>query len=990
MQRPRYVVGIDLGTTNTVVAFAAIPSGRKAPTGSHEIAIFDVAQWVSMRDQESRPMLASCLYAPLPGEVAGDPDWIVGHAARLRGTEIAGRTVTSAKSWLCHAAVDRWAPILPWGGNLHDDAPRISPVDACTRILQHVRDAWNRAMPEAPLDAQHLVVTVPASFDDAARTLTLAAAERAGLRPVLAEEPTAAFYAWLGVNAPVQDARRETNRDEASEWDWLESRASEDSEGAERSGASDSAARSERTVLVCDVGGGTTDFSLMGVRAASGKEATRSRSRSRSSAKGSANGISETPRVRRIAVGRHILLGGDNMDLALAHLAERQMAAEGASPLGPTQFAQLVLECRRAKEMLLSDSYKTVHSARVSVLGSGAGMMRAMQSTTLARGDVERVVIDGFFPLVRESSAAPAPRSAVTLFGLPYERNPAITEHMHAFLRRHAAEVPGGVPDAVLVTGGVFHSARVREAVARALSVPGKKVARVLEGDDPDVAVARGAVLFGLAQHGVGLRVEAGAARGYYIALGAADGRSESHKSAVCMLPRHAPEGRVFDTEQTFELVTGRNVRFELYASDSASDEAGAVVALRDDVFDLLPPVVARFVPLAGKVHATVPVRVGAELLATGQLEVRCTELVSGRVHRLEFDLRHAQAPDALVAPGTADEASSAAPKEIKNVFDRVRTATDAQLAGALRVLEHVFGKKAHATERDVKDVVRDVEKIVGERTQWSLATSRAVVDALLQHPGSRRRSAAHERAFWLLVGFGLRPGFGDLGDDERIARVWPLFDGRLAFVDEARGWQQFFIAWRRLSGGLNEDAQCIVREAWDGLVAPADANVKKPKRLPLALDEVVPTLAALERVPAPRRIALGEWLFEKTWVSDDSRVWAALGRIGARVPAYASAHYVIAPSVVEVWLEKLLRKDWSKLAVAVATSVYFARVTGDRSRDISPRLRADVAKRLAAVNAKPEDVQAVTEFVPMDERTRAAMFGEDLPYGLRLRAEWT
>ncbi len=919
----RFVVGIDLGTTHTVVAYAEIDKARK---GAPEPRIFEITQQTTAHESEALAMLPSCLYAPVAGEVAGDPEWIVGEMAARRGSEVVGRFVASAKSWLSHGAVDRLAPILPWGAPDSPEgerAKRLSPVDASARILAHIRQAWDVDLPDAPLAEQDVVLTLPASFDEVARELTLRAATLAGLKPMLLEEPSAAFYALMRGERAIREL---------------------------------ASAGGERTVLVCDVGGGTTDLSLMGITKAS-----------------AAPWFS----VRRIAVGRHILLGGDNMDLALAHLAEPRIA-KGGQRLEAAELAQLVLSCREAKERILGAT--RADGARVTVLGRGSKLVSGARGTTLTRDEVERVVLGGFFPPVVDATRD-ARRAGIVSFGLPYERDPAITRHVRQFLLRHSGELPRGAPDAVLLNGGVFSAKPIATALIQAIEAFEGEPPKIIPGTDPDLAVARGAVLYGFARRGIGVQIESGASHGYYVAL-APENEGEAMR-AVCILPRGAKEGVHQEAGRRFELVVGRSVRFDIFASDVARDEAGALVTVADETFERLPPVVAHL-PASGK-EQSVPVFLGGELLPTGQLELACTEAShaggSARKYRLEFQIRDGgsrasslpnAAPASLAPPRTSEvPRASLAPTK---------------LADAERILDRVFGKKNEADPREVKDVVRDLEKVLGDRAIWTMDTTRALADRLLVNTGSRRRTAAHERAYWLLLGYCLRPGFGEPGDPARIERVWPLFEGRLAFPDEPRGWAQFFIAWRRMSGGLGETMQTAIRDAFDPVIAPAEAKLKKPKRIPEAPDELLTMLAALERVAAARRATLGEWVCEKTWGSDDARLWGAIGRIGARVPVYASAHHVIPPKVAEAWLERLLKQKWESVPTAPHAAVQLARVTGDRARDVSSKLRDEVSKRLAAAGAKEAWVRAVRELVDVGEEERVAILGEGLPIGLRLQ----
>ena len=287
---------------------------------------------------------------------------------------------------------------------------------------------------------------------------------------------------------------------------------------------------------------------------------------------------------------------------------------------------------------------------------------------------------------------------------------------------------------------------------------------------------------------------------------------------------------------------------------------------------------------------------------------------------------------------------------------------------------------------REVKDLVRELERLLGERGGWTVELSRALFDELAAGHRSRRRSADHERVYWLLAGFCVRPGFGDPLDARRVAEIAPLFAERVLFPLEPRNWQQFWIAWRRIAGGLDEAAQVAMRDVLDPLLAPSEARLKKPRGWKAeAPDDLLELVSSLERLPPARRSELGGWILERTWTSREPRLWAALGRIGARVPAYASAHHVVSPVVAERWLEHLLREKWEGLPTAPQAAVQLARVTDDRARDVSERARREVERRLVKAGAREAEVRAVREYVPVAEAERAAFFGEGLPVGLRL-----
>ncbi|MGK4002599.1 Hsp70 family protein [Sorangium sp. So ce1036] len=961
------IVGIDLGTTHTVVAWAERDARPDA------IRIFSIPQLVTATEIEARPLLPSLLYAPLPAEAQADPfgdaPFVLGEHARRRGGEVPGRLIASAKSWLCHAAVDRTAPILPWGAPDEDEAaapPRASPLDASARILAHVRRAWDDAFPDHPLAAQEVVLTVPASFDQVARELTVEAARLAGLSVRLLEEPQAAFYDFMRLAGP--EGQRAL---------------------LDRSGG-------EATVLVCDVGGGTTDLSLIRV-----------------SPRGAGAAGGPPIEVSRVAVGHHLLLGGDNMDLALAHLCEPRLVGAGER-LDPARFGQLVLACRAAKERLLGGgegdagdaaggaaTQPAPDEAPVTVLARGARLVGGSLTTRLGRDETERVVLDGFFPEAPRGARPQRGGSGLVAFGLPYERDVAITRHVAWFFARHAPGAAG--PTSLLLNGGVFRARRVAERCAEVIQRWGGPPLDVLQQADPDLAVARGAVAYGLALAGHGVRIAGGAARGYYVGLEPPAGGGP--RPAVCVVPRGAEEGSAHTAAgRTFALVVGRPVRFDLFASDDArEDRAGDIVPLEEDRFQALPPVAVAFDAgdaaraAAGK-QAEVLVQIEGELTAIGTLDLACVEVgvPAPRRFRLAFQLREegrdARAAGAGGAPGGA--APGRAPGGAAPERAAGRPAAPApggkRLDDAREALDRVFGKgRPDVAPREVKNLVRELERVLGERATWTTETARALFDALIPSARSRRRSADHERVFWSLAGYCLRPGFGDAGDPARVAALAPLFAERLAFPQEARSWQQFWIAWRRVAGGLDEPRQVAIRDLADPFLAPAEQRLKKPKGVkPEALDDLRELCASLERVPAVRRSELGAWLLERTWTERDPRLWAAIGRVGARVPAYASVHHVVSPAAAERWLDHLLREKWEELPTAAAAAVQLARRTGDRARDVSDRVRGEVERRLVKVGAPEAWARAVREVVAVEEAEREAFFGEGLPVGLRLVSE--
>jgi hypothetical protein len=602
----KYIIGIDLGTTNCVLAYVRADS---AGEGEACIRVLEIPQVVSAGEVEAQALLPSCLFLPGGHDVSEgglllpwsreEPDCGVGRFARERGAEIPHRLVSSAKSWLCHDGVDRTQPILPWDSP--EEARRISPVEASARLLEHLRDAWNHEMasddPEARLEGQDLYLTVPASFDAVARELTVQAARSAGLEHfTLLEEPQAAFYAWL----------------ETRKQDWRE------------------AVRKGDSILVCDVGGGTTDFSLIVVTEEEGNLA-----------------------LKRVAVGDHILLGGDNMDLTLAHLIRGKLP-EKSRKLDAWQFRGLWHSCRAAKERLLGDG--ALESEPVVILGRGSSLIGGTLRTELTRQEAESVLLDGFLPLC-DFSERPRGGARVGMreIGLPYEADPGITRHLARFLTRQSRgseeEASAGFPTAVLFNGGVMKSSLIRDRVLEALRVwegerTEKPSIRELPAADLDLAVARGAAYYGLARRGRGIRIRAGTARSYYIGVESAmptvPGVPTPLK-ALCVVPFGMEEGtEAAIREREFGLVLGESAEFRLLASTTRrQDQAGEVVEDWDEeigeVTTMETVLPAAEAEQGGQI---IPVWLQSKVTEVGTLELWCVARQDPKRWKLEFNLR--------------------------------------------------------------------------------------------------------------------------------------------------------------------------------------------------------------------------------------------------------------------------------------------------------------------------------------------------------------
>ncbi|PKO82622.1 MAG: molecular chaperone DnaK [Betaproteobacteria bacterium HGW-Betaproteobacteria-13] len=935
----RYRVGIDLGTSNTVVAYAA--------PGSDEIQLLSINQLVAPGAVAGRPMLPSLRYHPAKGELAaGDtalpwaaPDLagveqaVLGALARDLGAQVPGRVVSSAKSWLSHGAVDRLAPILPWGAG--DDVAKVSPLAASASYLAHVRAAWLQHFPQAPLEAQEIVLTVPASFDEGARALTVEAARLAGLHSLrLLEEPQAACYDWL-----------------------FRKRASLSTE-----------LQHTRLLLVCDVGGGTTDLTLIQVEPGA-----------------------DMPQLTRIGVGDHLMLGGDNMDLALAHLLEPRLSAAGQR-LTAARFSQLVQQCRNAKEQLLADGAPA--QVTVTLLGAGSRLIGGARSAELARDEVERLVADGFFPLVGADEQPRRRRAGIVEFGLPYPADAAITRHLAAFLGRHASasraalgeSAPAAealpVPDTVLLNGGVFRSPRLASRIVEMLAQWRGSSPQVL-ANDAEVAVARGAVAYSLVRDGLAPAIGGGSARSYFLVLDDKYGEEAGGARGICVLPRGTVEDcEIHLIEHRFALRLGQPVRFHLVASSAGlAHRPGDVVSLSGEDFVRLPPI-ATVVGKSGEGSGRGDVTV--ELISTitevGSLQMHCVSTDEpDRRWLLEFQLRGADTE----ADAAADPQAGLPPR----------------FAEAVACIDRVFGSAASGggsgaassagAVKPVRQLRGELEVLLGKRETWDMALARALFDALWARAKRRRRSPEHERVWLNLAGFCLRPGYGAPLDDWRIEQLWPLFEQGLQYVNERQNWSEWWTLWRRAAAGLAEPAQLVLLEV---LANQLEALVSAPRRNQnqnpafAAYDDMVRLAASLERVPLEHKVEVGRWLLERlAQPAEKAQAWWALGRVGAREPLYASPHTAVPAEVAAEWLDAVLALDWKKIEPAAFAAAQLARFTGDRARDLSPAVREEVGRRLVQINAPESWIRQVRELVALDEADRRRAFGESLPAGLTL-----
>lgn len=922
----RYLVGIDLGTTHTVVAYADVSQGAAQAQAN----LFEIDQLVGPGEVAKRPLLPSFRYHPAAGElpeeqlvlpwaqqrIPGDEiSYLVGEYARELGSKVEGRQIASAKSWLSHARVDRSAPILPWSAA--EGVDKVSPVIASASYLLHIRCAWNHEHPDAPLEQQQIVITVPASFDEAARALTLQAAELAGLPAVtLLEEPQAVCYDWYFRHG----------------------------EGAR------DLLQQIRLLLVVDVGGGTTDLSLIQV-----------------------NRAGQELKLNRIAVGDHWMLGGDNVDLALARMAEQRIT-HGSRALTAASLSQLIQQSRIAKETLLGDH--APESAKVTLLGGGSRLIGGAKSAEFSQREVRELALDGFFPLI-DFSELPVKRSgAIVEFGLPYAPDPAVSKYIAQFLNQHQSgcrkalhqsDAEVAIPDAVLMNGGVFNSALLAERAHQLLSQWRGEPVTVLENRDPHLAVAFGAVAFALSRQTNQMRIGGGSARSYFLTV---DAQGE-HAVGVCILPKGSEEGvEVPLAGRRFALQVNQPVQFALVGC-SGDDEfkAGELVTLdaEGERFQPLPPLVAALD--AHDDRSEVEVSLVTRLTEVGTLDIQCHSVSEpGQRWKVEFQLR----------------------KDLQSRHQNQHLPS--RFGEAVDAIEAVYGANDKGADKNaVKQLRQTLEKILGPRAEWDTALARALYDEFWQRRKKRRRSQAHERLWFNLAGFCLRPGFGYPADDWRIQQAWTLYPQGLQFDKENQSWAEWWTFWRRCAGGLETGAQQKLHKDIGKFINPASArNLKIQTEIKnKAYEDMVRLAASLEGLPTESKVELANWFAKRLEKASETQTsWWALGRIASREPFHSGMETVIPPEKTEKWLKLIASQDWKKNQNAAFAAVMIARMTGDRTRDLPQEARVAIVDKLRTAKA-PELWQTMVEQkLALDDQESKRVFGETLPVGLKLLAQ--
>ncbi len=859
-------VGIDLGTTNSALAYVEQVEGELPDYP--EIKVLEVPQYIAPGQIEARRTLPSFLFL-------GDQTY-VGTYAREQGALVPTKSVHSAKSWLSNPEVDRTAKILPWDAQ---EAGRVlSPVEVSTAILSQIRDAWNQRHPDQPLADQQIVLTVPASFDEEARELTVQAAREAGLEKLtLVEEPAAAFYSWI----------------------------------ANHLAQSQKSLFDGQLVLVCDVGGGTSDFTLIKVHR-----------------------DGDRIEFTRTAVGKHLLLGGDNLDLTLAWLVEAKLGTQ----LSIRQRSGLRRQCAAAKERILADP--NLKSVEITVLGGGASLVGGTLKTEILREEALELALDGFLPFCAlTDKPSDEKRSLFRELGLPYVSDPAVTRHLAAFLSANE----DAKPDAILFNGGFFIPDICQQRVADVMERWYGHRPLILENRDLDLAVAVGAAYYSYVKAtGAGLLVRGGLPRAYYVGIGEND---IGENQAVCLVPRGAEEGNTLELDsQDLHLVANKPVSFRLYSSLArVDDKVGDMLPTADDLHLHAPlNAVVRF----GKSgERLVPVKLRAHLTEVGTLEVWADSKISEHRWRLQFELRKT-----ATAPGSKAAA----------------VVSEAALVEAEGLLEKAFTEGSIAPE----ELPGKLEQTLAlGRNSWPLSAIRRLADRMIELAEGRRKSAAHELRWLNLCGFALRPGFGFPTDDYRIEQARRIYAAGLQFSNQVQNEIDWWIFWGRVAGGLNKNQQVDIFQRLSPVLLPRPG---KHSRLNNSLlREMWRAASSLELLPLQTKTQLGDALISQVKKGEmvETGLWC-LSRLGARKLFYGPINQVLPATVATRWVEALLKIPNSQHAV-----VAIARRTGDSTRDLAPATMDSIRRRI------PEPLVPALEGEV--EEDLGKIFGEELPSGL-------
>ncbi|MFT2112301.1 Hsp70 family protein [Marinomonas sp. 2405UD68-3] len=917
----RYFVGIDLGTTNCVVSY--IDNDLK----STQSYILDIPQCMQDGSVQTFTHLPSSIYVLAKDEAAKlqatlpwktqYADKIVGNGALQYGQKRSGQLVQSTKSWLSFNRVNRREPILPWGS---DFERKLSPFDATVIILDHITQAWNHAFPDYLLTEQKVALTLPASFDEEARSLTLEAAEKNGLHDLfLLEEPQAACYNWIAKEENVKELA------------------------------------SRKMLLVIDIGGGTTDFSLVSINDVT--------SLGTDSAISNPSAASNKLHLKRIAVGEHLLLGGDNIDQALAFQLDTKKIAE----LSSTRLAALVQQTRIAKETLLGED--APDSMNITILGAGRKLIGGSQKFLVDRAPLVEQIEQGFFPIIDIETPLKQSQYGVQSLNLPYEYDPSIHAHLARFLMEHAAEIKQHcgqeLPDAVLFNGGLFNSHKIKGRILEQLATWCGGDLYICQGNQPDTSVAEGAAYYAYGLVNASTKIESGSAHSLFLEM--------SNGKSMCILPKGHPRGVDVNLSETFSVLLGTAVQFPLYRSDDR------LIVEKEHLLEStqgLHYISNLSVTLEDRSleHSSdqsqanlVDVRLSSQLTEVGTLKVRLETIDQSQQWFLQFN-----------------QFQTEQAAEAKEAIQQVHVA----LGEAEEILVNCFSKATKQKQDDIKNLRNTLEAVLGTRDNWNLATSRALADKLLSLKTGRIKSVTHERQWLMLTGFCLRPGYGFENDDSRVVQMSNIL-GNKPHNDDNSVWSQYWTSWRRIAGGLSAEKQSHLLAFFNGFYSPsAQRSREKQKQLKTrAGDDLIRLVGGLEYLSLDDKKQVSDVLLKRLSKSaEPDTAWWTIGRLANRKMLYANNEDCLHDDLVADYLTVCLKEDWKKRKQAGLAAVLMSQLNDSSSTSLLEK-KALVLKKLVKDKCPSHWIARLEEQLNDSDADMNDFVGEALPIGISLKA---
>lgn len=931
----RYVIGVDLGTTNSAVAYYDLGGDY-----STKVISFRVPQMTGHCHFATLPSLPSFCYLlseeekgassmmKMPWEV-DSTGYVVGEYAKIQGALVPARLVHSAKSWLCNSAAARNEKILPPFG---DPSSRISPIEATRRYLTHLASAWNHTVakgkPDLEFEQQDIILTVPASFDEVARGLTLEAAKKAGWEKItLLEEPQAAFYHWISRHG--------------EKWEQL--------------------LPIDSKILVCDVGGGTTDFSLIEVVEKDGK-----------------------PTFVRQAVGEHLLLGGDNIDAFIAHEIDKAKSQNDGNSFDGMLWQQLQHRARSAKEAILEalESGKEDFSFNIQLLGRGSSLVGSSRSVTLEGKKIQGKVLDAFFGQQQiETALNVRSKTALKTMGLAYEEEPSITKHLARFLARGSKTLKNTTaPNFVLFNGGTMKAKPFQNAILDAIENWFGTRPEQIETSSFDLAVARGAAYYGRARRGEGVTIRGGSSRGFYLEIDQQNMDGKLVRKALTLLPKGSEEGATYEANHTFMLKPNTPVSFTLMTSQvRLEDQSGDLIPLSPEEMRSLPSLKTILKYGKGKENKQIPVKLGVSLTPVGTLDMWLHALDTDHKYALQFQVRGGE--------GQEDSTKNSHQETVDVSCD------PKDLAIAREHIASLFTGRALFTPNKLME---NLEKSLDRpRKKWSPSLLRALCDAVLSQSKQRLASSTLQQRFWNLTGFTLRPGFGYPLDDHRIKELWKIVleEGRKPISEEIE--QQLWIALRRLAGGLNRGQQMQLASQIQSELTQTRKTLRGAQQA--LFIEKVRAFGAFELIDVKLKKKVGESVLQRILAGKELPCdpWV-LGRLGARHLFHATYAHLLPRDVATDWLKKLIKhlksisseEKKSRLKLLAFPIIQIACKSDEKSADLGETLREDIDKIYASSSSHSKVMLQIKGQNLAESDVQEEIYGDSLPPGLVLLEE--